>query len=134
MPLLSAAGGLKVNIVVVEPDPDLLELFGAVLGSAHQVRTVRRGDEAAALLAREPRPDVLLSELELAGESGESLAFRARAYPHGPAVFFMSVDRERLSEARDLARQVFLKPFALSTIVAAVENVAREKRGGSGDC
>jgi hypothetical protein len=49
-------------------------------------------------------------------------------------VFFMSVDRERLSEARDLARQVFLKPFALSTIVAAVETVAREKRGGSGDC
>jgi len=123
-----------LKIVVVEPDPDLLELFGAVLGREHQVRTVSRGDEAAALLAREPQPDVLLSELELAGESGESLAFRARGYPHGPAVFFMSVDRERLSEARALARQVFLKPFALSTVVAALESVAREKDRGDHGC
>jgi signal transduction histidine kinase/ActR/RegA family two-component response regulator len=69
--------GLKV--LVVDDDPDALELGSTILtGAAATVKTCSSASEAFEVL-RQWRPDVLVSDIEMPGEDGYSLIRNVRA-------------------------------------------------------
>lgn len=116
-----------IRVLLVEDECDAresltaaLELFGA------QVRAVGSAPEALALLASEPGPDVLLSDLGLPGEDGHALihALRARegAGRRLPAValtaYVRSEDRLSALEAGfDLHVEKPIEPLELAMVV-----------------
>jgi DNA-binding response OmpR family regulator len=61
------------RVLVVEDDPDLFDALAAALDAAgYQVELARDGSEALAVLDRF-QPDVLITDLVMAGMSGEEL-------------------------------------------------------------
>ncbi len=71
----------RLDVVVVEDDPEQCEALGAILVRAgHRVRTCPAVDEALELV-RQQRPQVLLTDLALHDESGADLGRRLRAHP-----------------------------------------------------
>jgi CheY-like chemotaxis protein len=78
-PVLAAARLDGLKILVVDDDPDALELAAAILEGAGAA--VRRCLSASDALAahQEWRPDVLVSDIEMPGEDGYSLIRRVRA-------------------------------------------------------
>jgi two-component system response regulator DesR len=69
------------------------------------------------------RPEVLLTEIELAGMSGVELAARVAAMRPGVRVVMMTADPDRAAVAREhpsIVATVLLKPLRTDDVVAAV--------------
>lgn len=69
------------RILVVEDEPDIREMLVACLSSEAEVEGAADGQEALELLARGPRPSVILLDLRMPRLSGEGLL---RALDHDP--------------------------------------------------
>jgi PAS domain S-box-containing protein len=80
MPLSSASARLDgLRLLVVDDDPDAVDLATAILTEAGAiVRGCRSASEALEVL-RAWRPDVLVSDIEMPGEDGYSLIRKVRA-------------------------------------------------------
>ena len=114
------AGGAPLRIMLVEDDEplramttELLEHFG------YQVAQAADAESALAQLAVDERgaADVLITDLELPGLSGEMLAVRARQLKPGMGVIFAS-GRGSDSDFRDAVH--LLKPYDLDALNGAV--------------
>lgn len=57
------------RILIVEDNPDLLQVLRELLGREHELSTMRRGEEAVAK-AREFAPDLVILDLQLPGMDG----------------------------------------------------------------
>lgn len=104
---------------MVEHDPDLRAFLEAVIGVGHSVRTFACGSGALAELRDSP-PDLLLSDLDLCGASGEDLARAAAELSCPPRIVLMSVDHTRLERSGLLAQVRLPKPFAVFQLVDAL--------------
>ena len=104
-------------LFVVDDDPCVLRSIERYLGPRVPIETFT---SAAAVLERlrAARPDVLLSDLDLAGSRGEDVALAAKALYPAPRIILMSGCPDRLEQARPLADAVFQKPFDLSNLLA----------------
>jgi PAS domain S-box-containing protein len=78
---LSASGLDGVRVLVVDDNPDVGEVIATVLRQAGaDVETAASASEGLAVIAARP-PHVLVSELEMEGETGYSLIRRVRELP-----------------------------------------------------
>jgi DNA-binding response OmpR family regulator len=116
-----------VIVAIVEDDDTLRRLLARFLAGQHDVETFARGDIALAAFRRAP-PQVLLTDLDLPGVSGETLASAVRLCGRPTRVVLMSADARRLERARFLADATIDKPFRLADVNAAVCGAA-PKRG-----
>jgi DNA-binding NarL/FixJ family response regulator len=66
-------------------------------------------------------PDVLLTDLGLPDMRGEDVAWVAGQLVPRPRVVAMSGDRRRLLLATAVAAATVLKPFAIPTLIGAIE-------------
>ncbi len=128
-----AAGSERV--LVVEDDPDVLELVNTLLCSlGYQVERARDGNEALRVLARDADVALLLSDVVLAGGmNGPQLADRALALRPDLRVVFMSGYTENASlQNGRLSSGVLLlqKPFTKADLAAAVR-AALDVRAGA---
>lgn len=57
------------RILIVEDSPDLLQILRDLLGREHEVRTLRRGEDAVAE-AQSFHPDLVILDLKLPGMDG----------------------------------------------------------------
>jgi CheY-like chemotaxis protein len=73
----TALGGLRV--LVVDDDPEALELATAILSGAGATVRVSASAADALAIVRAWRPDVLVSDIEMPGEDGYSLIRKVRA-------------------------------------------------------
>jgi CheY-like chemotaxis protein len=123
------AGALnRVAVLVVEDDPDTLEIFTLSLGAVGaEVKSVSSAEAALTLLATW-KPDIILSDLHLPGVDGYSLI----EHVHGDARFSTipmisisgshpELEGERSKQA-GFARHL-TKPSKLADIVRAVASV-----------
>ena len=123
------AGALnRVSVLVVEDDPDTLEIFSLSLGAVGaQVRSVMSAEAALVMLATW-RPDIVLCDLHLPGVDGYSLIEHVHADARLRTIPMISIsgshpdiehERSRLAGfAKHLA-----KPSKLADIVIAVASV-----------
>lgn len=124
-----------VRLLVVEDDADALEAISTVLRAAGaHVATAHSVPEALIFLGRE-KPDVLVSDIAMAGMDGITLmkAVRERSRERGGGVpalaltAYTGADTQR--RALEAGFQAYLtKPIDASDLVTAVESLARLTR------
>lgn len=123
------AGALnRVSVLVVEDDPDTLEIFTLSLGAVGaNVKSAASAEAALAVLATW-KPDIILSDLHLPGVDGYSLIEHVHGDDRFRAIPMISIsgshpelERERSKQA-GFARHL-TKPSKLADIVRAVAAV-----------
>ncbi len=117
-----------MKLLLVEDEEDLRGMLEAILPPDFEVRSCATGSEGLDVLQSE-RVDVLLTDLELPGVSGEMLARFARALPRPVTVVIMSGNLGRLEASRALADAAVVKPFPMAALRAALMRAVRCRTG-----
>jgi PAS domain S-box-containing protein len=124
-----------LRVLVVDDDPDALELSTEILGRGGAI--VKTCDSAKAALAalQEWRPDVLVSDIDMPGEDGYSLIRKVRALDEDrggktPAVALTAYGRaedrvQTLSAGYSMHIPKPVNPEEFTAIVASVARVLR---------
>lgn len=118
------------TVLVVDDDPDLLDLVCIVL-EQEGYQVVRASDGAAALEeAAHRRPDLILLDLKMPVMDGTRFArlFRERHGTGTPIVVFTAADDPRKRAADIDAAGVLPKPFSYDALVATVDGLLRPER------
>jgi CheY-like chemotaxis protein len=120
-----------LRVLLVEDDPDSLEVIGAILRDhGARVAVASRAGEALDILGREP-VDLLVSDIGLPGADGYELLRRARlSYERIPALAltaYAKADDVQRAELAGFERHI-AKPFDPERLVQALTDLAREAR------
>jgi CheY-like chemotaxis protein len=122
------AGALNhVSVLIVEDDPDTLEIFTLSLGAVGaEVRTATSGEAALALLATW-QPDIVLCDLHLPGVDGYTFIEHVRADARLRTVPMISISGSHPDIEHERSRRAgfanhLSKPSKLADIVVAVAN------------
>jgi len=119
-------------VLLVEDDAEVRRVMEMALAPEFDVRSCRTGTEGLQMLRTE-RVDVLLTDLDLPGLSGEALAEAAKMLPRPVPVVAMSGDFGRLEACRSRVDAVIVKPAPLSAVKAALRRATRWSQSpGSG--
>lgn len=118
------------QIIVVDDEPELLELIGEYLGrSGFDVRTAANADDLDGCLAAR-RADLLVLDVNMPGEDGFSIARRLRATSQVPILMLTSagdvVDRVLALELG--VDDYVVKPFDLRELRARIRTILRRSQ------
>lgn len=123
------AGALKgVSVLIVEDDPDTLELFVLSLSAVGAVVKKAGTAEAALEILATWKPDVVLCDIQLPGVDGYSLRELVHRNPHLASVPLIAITGSHPSVEAARAQMAgfakfLLKPAKLPDIVIAVASV-----------
>jgi two-component system, NtrC family, nitrogen regulation response regulator NtrX len=112
-------------ILLVDDDHETRELLEMVLtDEGYEVGSAARGSHALVML-QERRADLILLDLWLTSESGESLIEAYRALPYASArIVLLSAVADLEQVATRLAADGYIpKPFDLDDLLLVIENV-----------
>jgi two-component system CheB/CheR fusion protein len=126
------ASALKgVSVLVVDDDPDALDILGLALGAVGATVQTAASAEAALAMLQRWRPDVVLSDIQLPGLDGFAFLGLLRANPRFctiPAAALSGV-RAPLAGQKPAAFEKYLtKPTKLPEIVSALASLASRER------
>jgi PAS domain S-box-containing protein len=95
----------RKSILLVDDQPENLQLIGAILQPNYQVMTAAGGAEALRLLQQESLPDLILLDVMMPEMDGYDLCRRVRFMPHSKRipVIFLTALTDAASEARGFA-------------------------------
>ncbi|NUW37423.1 response regulator transcription factor [Nonomuraea sp. SMC257] len=128
----ASLGVMEARLLIVEDDPNILELLAASLRFAgFDVTTAKSGHDAVAAVQRH-RPDLIVLDVMLPDLDGFEIVQRLRGGgTHTPVVFLTARD-----ETEDKIRGLTLggddyvtKPFSLEEVVARIHAVLRRTTG-----
>jgi DNA-binding response OmpR family regulator len=116
----------SAHLLIIEDDETLSDLLAAHLRAHGYIVTVAPTAEVAqSLLADRPRPDLLLLDINLPGETGwsvlRSAAFDAAGRPPVVVASAMAISPTRLREF-DVAGYL-PKPFAMDTLRSTLDRL-----------
>jgi two-component system phosphate regulon response regulator PhoB len=123
------------HVLVIENDAAIQQLIAFNLGLAGHVVSRARDAESALMLLEDSRPDLILLDWTLPGQSGLALVRRLRAQPRTRALPVMMVTA-RASEADKImaleggADDYMTKPFSPREMVARVHALLRRIPSG----
>ncbi len=122
-----------LNILVVDDEPDLLQIIEDVLSDQHQVTTARHGAEAWKKISRNPKEfDLVFTDVSMPVLDGVSLLKRIKHdLPHIGVIMVSGVaDAETAAQAIKRGAYNYLsKPFQrLETIEEMVESWILEEK------
>ncbi|HVL12684.1 MAG TPA: diguanylate cyclase [Gemmata sp.] len=118
----------RCSVLVVDDEPNILALLAAQLGDEFEVVTACSAEQARALFAQRS-VDIVLSDLQLPGESGLSLLDWVRRTAPRTARILMS-GTVRLEDATDAINQsqvhrIVLKPWRREDLLQTLRAVSR---------
>jgi CheY-like chemotaxis protein len=122
-----------LRILVVEDDPESLQMMGALLGLwGYEPRLVPAGP-AALEAVEEEMPDIVLLDLGLPGMDGFEVARRLRGRPGGDDIFIAAVTAYRGEEHQRQAREAgfdryLMKPVDIDTLRQLLSQTANGER------
>jgi len=125
---------MRRTILIVEDDEALRSILARHLRArGDQVVEVETAEEAAARLVSEPRPDLILLDINLPGETGWSLLRDpALAAAGNPPVVVTTATTINPSRLREYHVAGYLpKPFPLETLVSTIERLVDDGSGRS---
>ena len=122
-----------VRLLVVDDEPDIVELLSASLRFAgYDVSSAGNGKEALEL-AKTFRPDLVLLDVMMPGMDGFSVLTRLRGEGHRVPVLFLTARDATEDKIRGLttgADDYVTKPFSLSEVLARIGAILRRANGG----
>jgi two-component system, OmpR family, response regulator len=121
------------RIVIVDDETDLCSTVAEYLGAYHyDVRTASSGASLDACLATEAA-DLVLLNVNMAGEDGFSIARRLRAASSVPIIMLTAMNRveDRVFALEIGADDYIAKPFNLRELLARVRTVISRAKPGS---
>lgn len=113
--MVEAAGG--ISVLLVEDNPDVADVAAALLEQlGNRVRVVNGAEPALATLSEGPLPDVVFSDIVMAGQmNGVELARRIRAdHPNLPVV--LATGYAEAAEQLDREFPILTKPYLLEDL------------------
>jgi CheY-like chemotaxis protein len=117
-----------MNIVVVDDEPELLDMVGAVLEcEGHEVTAFAHPLDAARLRPSGRRTDIFLLDLMLPEISGIALATRLHdtGFEGTPKIAMSaSLDMLRLARESELFNDTLEKPFDIDALLGCVDRYA----------
>ena len=126
------ANALKgVSVLIVEDDPDTLDMLFLGLGAVGATVQTASSAEAALELLQSWRPDVVLSDLQLPGVDGFEFLELLRANPRLrtiPAAALTGVRGHIQDPKRAVFEKYLIKPTKLPEIVIALATLASQER------
>jgi DNA-binding response OmpR family regulator len=115
------------RVLIVEDDIDASDTLRdlLVLSGVPVVQAARSTADAERLLERGFRPSLVILDLRLDGESGESFARRLRSDPThgGMRIIALSGDHVALGRVRGLVDRTFLKPASPVALMNALREL-----------
>ncbi len=125
-------GDPEAHLLVVEDDPNILELLGASLRYAgFDVDTAMEGAEAVESIRRR-RPDLVVLDVMLPDMDGFEVARQVRSGGDRTPVLFLTARDAIEDKVRGLTLggdDYVTKPFSLEEVVARIRAVLRRTRG-----
>ena len=117
-------GGGTLTIVLVEDDALVRESTAELIADLGHAVVVAESAEAAVLLLKAQHADVLMTDINLPGMSGEVLAAEARAlHPSIGIVFVTGRADIRASKIPGFGPAVLHKPFELSELESVLHAI-----------
>lgn len=101
----------------------------ALARQGYTVLTAENGEEALELIAKSPRPDLLISDVVMPTMDGPTMVRQVRKrYPDLPILFMSGYAEEQLRKSIDLDKVAFLpKPFSVQQLAEAARAVLDTK-------
>lgn len=130
--LPEASSDRRPQVLVVEDNPALRQLVVGHLRNAY--RTIEAEDGVAALrVARERRPDLIISDVLMPGVDGLALCRRIKADPQlsdTPVILLTAraSDADRLEALQTGADDFLTKPFSALELLTRAENLIRSRQ------
>jgi len=125
-----ALRGDQIKLLVVDDDPDILELFtDAVAGdSRFELRTAQRAYEAG-IVTQQFLPDVVVLDLELPDVSGQAVCKAIRQHPDLKQTKVVIISGRAGAGGRewlnDIGADEFVaKPFGITDLLARIGKIA----------
>ncbi|WP_323006323.1 response regulator transcription factor [Pseudorhodobacter sp.] len=125
------------HVLLIEDEPNIAEAIRFILNrDGWQVSTHANGADAVAQVNR-LRPDVLILDVMLPGQSGYDILGQLRQLPECAALPVLMLTAKSQGRDRDAAQQfgadMFItKPFSNADILAAVRSLAQGESGDAG--
>jgi CheY-like chemotaxis protein len=113
------------TVLVVDDDPDVLELAVSVIETAgHSVLSAASGPEALALLEGPAQVDLLFTDIVMPGMNGFALAQRARQIRPALRVLYTSghLKNVPLTERDGAPGRLVPKPWRAKDLTAEIQN------------
>jgi len=113
------------TILIIDDDEAILSIFSMVLKLHGYVVIGANSGEAGLELAREHRPDLILTDISLPGLSGRSLPSHFRQNPNIAAtpIVLMTGDADAALSAEDKASgviEILVKPVSMDALLQCV--------------
>ena len=121
--------GWQPTILIVDDDPDLQKLVGTYLKlEGFITRAAFKRDDILIALRRQPAPDLILLDVQLADANGFDILARMRLHPVLKSMLVIMLTAEATREAVLKGLQAgadgyITKPFEVDSVVAAVKAV-----------
>lgn len=121
---------IKPRVLIVDDDPDYIDLLKIVLRKADLDVSGVLDHRAALEKCREIHPDAILLDLMMPGVDGYAAFEMLRKVTKAPVIFISAAHRpEHLSRTLEMGAEDYIsKPFDNAEIVARVKKVLREGR------
>ncbi len=115
----------RATILIVDDQPENLEILSGVLKPHFQVRAARSGAQALRAAGTEPRPDLILLDIMMPEMDGFAVLARLRENPstcHIPVIFVTALDAPKDEQhGFDMGAVDYItKPFRPAVVVARV--------------
>jgi two-component system cell cycle sensor histidine kinase/response regulator CckA len=113
------------TVLLVE-DEDMVRAVAerALTRQGYTVLTAENGEAALEIIARNPRPDLLVSDVVMPAMDGPTMARHVRArYPDLPILFMSGYAEEQLRRSIDIENVSFIpKPFSVQQLAEAARD------------
>lgn len=121
----------NLTVLVVDDQPGILRLLKDALELKRYRVFVATNVHQALDLVKEKRPELVILDISLGGQSGLTLAQDIKAlWPKVKVVFITAYSEEELlNKAQEIAESVLIKPFGIETLYQEIQKVAARAIG-----